>query len=1064
MDFFGSLADSVTATAGALGEGMTGGLSAVGIGDTTAADEEAAAKKAKAEKIRIATEKAAKFKAAKAAKAAAEAAAAGGGAALAPASAPAAAAAAMPAAAAAPAPKPASKPTATEKPKPEPKIAAAPAPAPAKPAAVVSPKVAAAPAAANPSSPSSAPPPVPAPAAKAALAAAAPSIAPAPKSPAGGRNGSLAGKAPKPVATKNASADLAATPSSASGGAAAAAAATSPRGPAAKPAKPNTPSRGGSASSSQTPKTAPSPLPGKAQISKPAASPRVTGSPARQAKPSTPARGGRSPVRDGSAARASATPTRGTASAPSPARGASRSPAHAAGGAAKPAATPKPATTLKPAAKATAAKSVAVSVAVPKPTAVPRGKATAAGKPGAGKAGAGKPGADKAGADKAAPNAAPPKAASAAAKKFDGPAPDVTADMLLSGGASPELAAFVGCFLPLGEKSSAGEAKRKEAFNLADPNGNCLCSLAELEGFILNTLLSGNPSIGRDLWDLFRPSYIRAFNDAKDYKADSGAVIDGTKSATADDFVSKGEFRLFNAYLCIYAAMYDGFSKIDGGGAGRGGDDRKITTDEWMAGYQGLAGSKFVALSGLGGDAAATEVFRSMDDNGGGVITLVEWCEFIKAAEIAAGTAIGQSLAEDEEGGGGGGGGGKKGGPNATPGVSPDLVDFVQIFGPFAEKTDAGAAMRKKGFSVADPNGNGLCSLAELEGFILNSVMAAHPGEKGRNLFDLFRPSYIRAFTDAKDYKADDGTVLAGTKNATADDFVSKGEFRLFCTYLCTYAVMYDAFSKIDGGGAGRGGDDRKITTDEWMAGYKGVSAHGFVALSTMESDAAAMEVFRSMDANGGGVLTLEEWCEFIKASEIAAGTDIGLSLAEDEDASAAAGGADGDAKTAKAAKAPAVATSSGLSVGASSSKEFQDIIKVFQPLAEKTAEAEKLRGPAFAKADPNGNGLCSLAELETYVLGALLSAYPKTKGSPEERGRDIFNAFRPCYIRAFNDAKDYKADSGAKIKGTKKATDDDFVSKEEFRLFNAYVCIYAAMFDAFAKVCVGRTCTTCSI
>ena len=38
-----------------------------------------------------------------------------------------------------------------------------------------------------------------------------------------------------------------------------------------------------------------------------------------------------------------------------------------------------------------------------------------------------------------------------------------------------------------------------------------------------------------------------------------------------------------------------------------------------------------------------------------------------------------------------------------------------------------------------------------------------NPLEKGRDLFDLFRPCYIRAFADAKDYKADSGKVLEGT-------------------------------------------------------------------------------------------------------------------------------------------------------------------------------------------------------------------------------------------------------------------------------------------------------------
>ena len=61
------------------------------------------------------------------------------------------------------------------------------------------------------------------------------------------------------------------------------------------------------------------------------------------------------------------------------------------------------------------------------------------------------------------------------------------------------------------------------------------------------------------------------YNDAKDYKTDSGATLEGTEKATADDYVSKGEFRLFCAYLCIYGTMFDAFAKIDGGGAGRAG-------------------------------------------------------------------------------------------------------------------------------------------------------------------------------------------------------------------------------------------------------------------------------------------------------------------------------------------------------------------------------------------------------------------------------------------------------------------------------------------------------------
>ena len=37
---------------------------------------------------------------------------------------------------------------------------------------------------------------------------------------------------------------------------------------------------------------------------------------------------------------------------------------------------------------------------------------------------------------------------------------------------------------------------------------------------------------------------IRAYKDAADWAYDSGEVIEGTKSATADDFVTYDEFRV----------------------------------------------------------------------------------------------------------------------------------------------------------------------------------------------------------------------------------------------------------------------------------------------------------------------------------------------------------------------------------------------------------------------------------------------------------------------------------------------------------------------------------------
>ena len=70
---------------------------------------------------------------------------------------------------------------------------------------------------------------------------------------------------------------------------------------------------------------------------------------------------------------------------------------------------------------------------------------------------------------------------------------------------------------------------------------------------------------------------------------DVGAVIEGTKSSTADDFLSFGEFRYFNIFICAYAAMYDAFARLDGGDAGRGpDDDLRLTEQEFVSGYRSV--------------------------------------------------------------------------------------------------------------------------------------------------------------------------------------------------------------------------------------------------------------------------------------------------------------------------------------------------------------------------------------------------------------------------------------------------------------------------------------------
>ena len=179
---------------------------------------------------------------------------------------------------------------------------------------------------------------------------------------------------------------------------------------------------------------------------------------------------------------------------------------------------------------------------------------------------------------------------------------------------------------------------------------------------------------------------------------------------------------------------------------------------EWMESYKGVHGYNFVALDAVNTDNEATASFKKMDADGAGMVLMVEFAEFIKAAEIAAGTETGALLAADEKPPPPGAEGAVEPEPEPNGGIGPtrDFLDFKECFDPYTVKGEEGKKLRKKGFRAADPNGNGLCSLAELEGFVLTVLVTKYPKDKdkkdargdplerGRDLWDAFRPSYIR--------------------------------------------------------------------------------------------------------------------------------------------------------------------------------------------------------------------------------------------------------------------------------------------------------------------------------
>lgn len=491
---------------------------------------------------------------------------------------------------------------------------------------------------------------------------------------------------------------------------------------------------------------------------------------------------------------------------------------------------------------------------------------------------------------------------------------DSPAEFTVGSGASESLQNFCTAFEPYGLKPNT--SLRKTGFGIADTNGTGQASLAEIENFIISTLQNAfeDDSVSEELFDMYRPSYRHAFNNAKKLRGSNGKNI---SSSSSDDYVSYAEFRVFSIYLCIYASMFDIFCNVDGGEARDANDDSRIELEEFLNYSSSLSGYNFIALKGISTPEDATELFHRIDSGGSGKLIFSEWSTFLKSWEIKANTSMGillsgklkptrlgtaqgsRTAASVRTGTTGRSGGSAHSTPTrkafktsvSTPTSRPspksrtsnglpmkvsgayipsksasnDLKDFVFAFQPLAEKTSKGTLIRKKVFSACDGNGTGQCSLAEIDSFVQSRLKLELGMKRSKTVFKRFRSSYIRAFNAAKDI------------SKSSEDYITFAEFRLLNAYLCIFAGLYDIFSKLDGGGEGiTEDDDRRITEKEFVEGYRYFKDSGFSSLSKIKSTSNAKAVFATMDSDQKGKVLLIEFCDYVQMMEVRAGTAIG--------------------------------------------------------------------------------------------------------------------------------------------------------------------------------------------
>lgn len=231
---------------------------------------------------------------------------------------------------------------------------------------------------------------------------------------------------------------------------------------------------------------------------------------------------------------------------------------------------------------------------------------------------------------------------------------------------SKELFLFIYCFQnlcakPKSAKGTESKQLRVSAWQLLDFNGNRIVSLAETGKFIGERLINFYAEkdhrplgVGAEeaklLYKRFYPCFIRAFLDAADFGAPTkvtqkgGGKVYGNTKTDGDDYVQFGEFRLLCTYLCIYAAIYEAFGNVDGGGKGIDAtDDRRISKDEWTANGNLLTGHPLLSVS-ISANGDPSMIFDAMDGDGKGKVLLAEFSTYIEDYEFALKTRWGKLL------------------------------------------------------------------------------------------------------------------------------------------------------------------------------------------------------------------------------------------------------------------------------------------------------------------------------------------------------------------------------------------------------------------------------------
>eukprot|EP00929_Paragymnodinium_shiwhaense_P097461 TRINITY_DN59129_c0_g2_i1.p1 TRINITY_DN59129_c0_g2~~TRINITY_DN59129_c0_g2_i1.p1 ORF type:complete len:1184 (+),score=222.24 TRINITY_DN59129_c0_g2_i1:85-3636(+) len=351
-------------------------------------------------------------------------------------------------------------------------------------------------------------------------------------------------------------------------------------------------------------------------------------------------------------------------------------------------------------------------------------------------------------------------------------------------------------------------------------------------------------------------------------------------------------------------------------------------------------------------------------------------------------------------------------------------------------------AARKRLFSLLDPNGNGILSLAEVDkGISLTLGQSCH----------VAKPAINRAFHAAR--------KLAPPVAKMPADYIDWNEFRVLLVYIVKYSELWDLFADMDTDG------DRRLSFDEFQRALPLLQEWGASSYQSVAQDPQA--AFATIDCDGGGMVLFDEFAHWALqqglgdlADDHTADREEALQILRKQvnlaseslkggygfSASGAVGSrSHGDAGATKspAADVPAAAGAEAADTsGAKSSNPWPEPKANAGPVQHSWATAAKIlpvgrdresqaaRRKLFSQFDPNGNGILSLAEVD--------------KGLSDTLGKECVVA-KPAINRAFHAARGIAPAVGQ--------LPSDYVDWNQFRVLLVYVVKYLELWELFADI-----------